>query len=71
MKIFLVLVILIFSCTYARREALWVDYSIEYVGSEKELSEFVMGIAKNNYEYRVINHDGGVIEIQYRKLNKK
>jgi len=70
-KTFLILMVLVFNCTYARRENIWINYSIQYVGSEKELSEFVLGVTKNGFEYRVINHNEGVIEIQYREINKK
>ena len=63
----LLLSIFIFSCAVGRKEDPWVDYEIKYVGSEKELTEFVMGLTENDFEYRVLNHKEGTIEIQYRK----
>lgn len=71
MKKIIFLIIFLIQCAAVKYE-IWSSYSIRYIGSQKELDEFVEGITKRGYEYRIVSHDSEEIyEVHYRKIEQK
>lgn len=71
MKKVIFLIVFFIQCVAIKNE-IWSNYSIRYIGTQKELDEFVIDITKKGYKYRIISHDSEeVYEIHYRRIGEK
>lgn len=71
MKKVIFLIVFLIQCIAVKNE-FWSSYSIRYIGTQKELDEFVEDITKKGYKYRIISHDSEeIFEVHYTKIKQK